>query len=79
MNTYKVTLTQEERNQLTEILPGVFNTMPKIAWLKEHRPEIYRRTDHFLLWADFICFMLGDACNHLQSGQPDLVVRYPFE
>ncbi|MCK9251593.1 MAG: FGGY family carbohydrate kinase [Clostridiales bacterium] len=31
----------------------------KIMWLKEHRPEIYRQTWKFLLFADFILFRLG--------------------
>ncbi|NLO34982.1 MAG: hypothetical protein GX112_01355 [Clostridiaceae bacterium] len=31
----------------------------KIMWLKENRPEIYRRTWKFLLFADFILFRLG--------------------
>jgi xylulokinase len=31
----------------------------KIMWLKKHRPEIYAETWKFLLFADFILFMLG--------------------
>jgi xylulokinase len=30
-----------------------------LKWLKEHRPQIYTETDHFLLWSSFIAFMLG--------------------
>lgn len=39
--------------------PGIFYSMPKISWLKKHYPELYNRTDYFLTWADFVCFMLG--------------------
>jgi xylulokinase len=34
-------------------------TLPKLQWIKENQPGIYEKTDYVLLWADFICFMLG--------------------
>lgn len=40
-------------------LLGPNYSMPKILWLKEHRPEVYKKTGFFLHWADFIAFMLG--------------------
>ncbi len=40
-------------------IPNVYYTMPKISWLKKYKPEIYEKADYFLLWADFVCFMLG--------------------
>ncbi|QHI68526.1 FGGY-family carbohydrate kinase [Tichowtungia aerotolerans] len=40
-------------------LLGPNYSMPKILWLKEHRPEVYDAADLFLHWADFIAFMLG--------------------
>lgn len=40
-------------------LLGPNYSMPKILWLKEHRPEVYEKADLFLHWADFIGFMLG--------------------
>lgn len=33
--------------------------MPKIAWLKKYQPDLYKKTDYFLLWADLVCFLLG--------------------
>ncbi len=34
-------------------------TLTKLKWLEAHRPELYRRTDRFLLWSGFVAFMLG--------------------
>jgi xylulokinase len=31
----------------------------KLMWIKAHRPDLYRRTDKFLLWGSFVPFMLG--------------------
>lgn len=38
---------------------GNIYSLTKLKWIKEHRPELYRRTDKFLLWAGFVPFMLG--------------------
>ncbi len=43
----------------------------KIMWLKEHRPEIYRQTWKFLLFADFISLPpRGPAGHRLFAGCP---------
>ncbi len=34
-------------------------TLPKLMWLRDNEPEIYRRTYKYLLWPDVICFKLG--------------------
>jgi xylulokinase len=34
-------------------------TMPKLCWLRDHQPQLYRRADKFLLWADLVAFLLG--------------------
>jgi xylulokinase len=34
-------------------------SMPKILWLREHRPGVYQQADLFLHWADFVAFILG--------------------
>ncbi len=34
-------------------------SLPKLLWLKEHRSHVYREADFFLLWSDFVAFMLG--------------------
>lgn len=40
-------------------IPGPNYTLPKLLWFREHRYEIYDQADYFLLWSDFIAFMLG--------------------
>ena len=39
--------------------PGLHYSLPKLLWLREHRPDVYRRADYFLLWSDLIAFLLG--------------------
>jgi xylulokinase len=50
---------QERFYRINPNLLGPNYSMPKLLWLREHRPSIYRRADYFLLWADLIAFMLG--------------------
>jgi xylulokinase len=34
-------------------------TLPKLLWLKAHRPDVYREADKFLLWGDLVGTALG--------------------
>jgi xylulokinase len=34
-------------------------TLTKLKWIKQHQPDVYRRTDCFLHWSGFVSFMLG--------------------
>ena len=50
------------REKLYAINPNLLGpnySLPKLLWLREHRPTIYAEADYFLLWSDFIAFMLG--------------------
>ena len=38
---------------------GVNYTLPKIKWLKKHKPDVFDRTEKFLLWGGLVEFMLG--------------------
>ncbi len=40
-------------------LLGPNYSLPKLLWLKEHRPDVYEQAELLLHWADFIAFMLG--------------------
>ncbi len=45
-----------------EINPNIISlcyTFPKVAWLRDNQVELYKKTDYFLHWADFVGFMLG--------------------
>jgi xylulokinase len=52
--------------EITGNIPATFLSMSKVAWIKKYQPEVYRRTDYFMSWADFVCFMLGGVpvANH---------------
>lgn len=34
-------------------------SLTKLKWLKQHQPELYRKTEAFLHWSGFVSFMLG--------------------
>ncbi|MBM3494978.1 MAG: hypothetical protein FJX72_11770, partial [Armatimonadetes bacterium] len=34
-------------------------SMPKLAWLRDHEPALYRSAHKFLLWGDLVGFLLG--------------------
>ncbi|HEY3378357.1 MAG TPA: FGGY-family carbohydrate kinase [Armatimonadota bacterium] len=33
--------------------------LPKLLWLRDHMPELFGRTEHFLLWGDCVGYLLG--------------------
>ncbi|MEW5816680.1 MAG: FGGY-family carbohydrate kinase [Spirochaetota bacterium] len=47
--------------RLTGMRAHPLNSLCKIMWLKESKPEIYRRTWKFTTYADFFLARLGDA------------------
>lgn len=59
LQEFRNSIPEEEIYKVNGNIPGIFCTMTKISWLKKYKPEIYGRTEYFLLWADFVCFMLG--------------------
>jgi len=38
---------------------GIAYSMPKLAWIRDHMPDLYRSAHRFLLWGDLVGFMLG--------------------
>jgi xylulokinase len=49
----------EKLYRINPNIPGPNYSLPKMLWLREHRPEVFQKTDYFLLWSDLIAFMLG--------------------
>ena len=45
--------------QITGNAVGPHYSLPKLMWIKDHEPDLYRRADRFLLWGGFIAYMLG--------------------
>lgn len=45
-----------------EINPNILGpqyTLPKLLWIRKHRPDLYDRADRFLLWGDMVAWALG--------------------
>jgi xylulokinase len=38
---------------------GINYGLPKLRWIQEHQPNLYKRAYKFLLWGSFVPFMLG--------------------
>ena len=38
---------------------GIQFSLPKLLWIRDHTPEVYRGAWKFLLWSGFVSFMLG--------------------
>jgi len=34
-------------------------SLPKLSWIRDHDPDLFRRTDKFLLWSDLVAYKLG--------------------
>lgn len=50
------------REALYRINPNIIGphySLPKLLWLRDHAPDLYRQADYFLLWGDAIGFLLG--------------------
>jgi xylulokinase len=52
-------ISKESVYRINGNMPDVFYSLPKIAWIKKYNSTLYNETSYFLLWADFVCFMLG--------------------
>ncbi|MFZ2655957.1 MAG: FGGY family carbohydrate kinase [Victivallales bacterium] len=50
---------QEKFYGINPNILSVNYSLPKLQWTRDNNPELFRKTDHFLLWADTVCFLLG--------------------
>lgn len=53
------TFGEERLYAINPNFPGPQFSLPKLMWLRDHRPDVFRRADYFLLWSDLIAFLLG--------------------
>jgi len=49
----------EETFQITGIPANQISSIYKMMWLRQERPHIFRETDKFLCWEDFVIWKLG--------------------
>jgi xylulokinase len=53
----------EELYPINPNIPGVNYSLPKLRWIQDNDPELYERTDTFLLWDGYLSVLLGgDPC-----------------
>ncbi len=52
-------LGKDEIYKITGTVPDAMYSLPKLLWIKEHKPEIYEKAKHMCMFADFILIMLG--------------------
>lgn len=52
-------LGQEGFYRLNPNILGPHYSLPKLKWIQQHQPELYEKVYKFLLWGDFVAFMLG--------------------
>ena len=52
---------QEKFYGINPNILGVNYSLPKLQWTRDNNPGLFNRTDHFLLWADAVCFLLGSV------------------
>lgn len=62
---------QEAFYRINPNLLGPQYSLPKILWTREHQPELFRKTELFLLWSDLAGFMLGGepVCNNSHANR----------
>ncbi len=59
VNSVLAGMDRETFYRINRNFPGSSYSLPKMLWLKKHQPELYARTDRFLLWSDWIAYALG--------------------
>lgn len=52
-------MSQEEFYAINPNILGPNYSLPKLLWLKENKPDLFARAEHFVLWGDMVGFMLG--------------------
>jgi len=55
----EATIGRERLFRLNGNILGHFYSAPKLMWRKEHEPQFFESVHKFLLWEDFVGFMLG--------------------
>jgi xylulokinase len=59
LDPIRAELDEERLYAITGNTLGSNYSLPKLLWVRQHQPDLYRRADKFLLWGAFIPYMLG--------------------
>jgi xylulokinase len=59
LDSLRTHLDEERLYAITGNTLGSNYSLPKLLWLRQHQPDLYRRADKFLLWGGFVPYMLG--------------------
>jgi xylulokinase len=59
LHPFRTHLGDEGLYKITGNTLGSNYSLPKLLWIQQHQPDVYRRTDKFLLWGGFVSYMLG--------------------
>lgn len=59
LDSLRAHLSHEEWYNITGNTLGSNYSLPKLLWIQQQQPDLYRRTDKFLLWGGFVPYMLG--------------------
>jgi len=59
VDALKAGLSEEALYHINPNVPGPNYSFPKLRWIRENAPDLWERTDRFLLWSDLVAFMLG--------------------
>jgi len=50
---------QEAFYRINPNLLGPHYSLPKLLWVRDHQPELFRKAAYFLLWGDCVGYLLG--------------------
>ncbi|MBR5152889.1 MAG: carbohydrate kinase [Clostridia bacterium] len=56
-----------EVTQIAGVKPHAMFSLPKLMWVKNHRPDVYQKTERVLLFQDYIVYMLTGVAQIDQS------------
>ncbi|PID59122.1 hypothetical protein CSB45_01575 [candidate division KSB3 bacterium] len=59
LHDLEIRIGQERFYTINPNIWGHQYSLPKLKWIQAHQPELYEKTDKFLLWGDFTAYMLG--------------------
>lgn len=57
--SYTAAMPPRELYAINPNIPAASYSMPKLCWIRDNLPDLYREADYFLSWADAFLFLAG--------------------